>query len=251
MTSTTAALLEFFLLGLATPLTATCVVPLYPTFIAYLASAGAADSAASGDDRSDAPPVAVLGGLVVAGVLAFVTLVGLLWTVVLEAGVSSAVGVVSPVAFGVLAIVGAVLVVDPSGFARLPTVEPPHTRYPTLSAFGYGFFFGATVIPCNPGLIALFFSRSTVAFPAFDSQLEVMLGFLAFGLGIGAPLLAFALVSQPYGRRITRTLARYSRPINRLVGVVLLVVSVYYLVFVFSVVPGTEGLEPPFDLHLG
>ncbi|QRV15867.1 cytochrome C biogenesis protein [Haloterrigena salifodinae] len=242
MTSTTAALLEFFLIGLATPLTATCVVPLYPAFIAYLASAG---------EGSRDTPVAVLGGLVVAGVLAFVALVGLLWTVVFEAGVSDAVGFVSPVAFAVLAVVGAVLIVSPSGFARLPTIEPPHTQYPTLSAFGYGFFFGATVLPCNPGLIALFFGRSTVAFPAFDSQLEVMLGFLAFGLGIGAPLLAFALVSQPFGRRVTRTLARYSGPINRVVGAVLLVVSLYYLLFVFNVIPGTAGLEPPFDLYLG
>ena len=253
MTSTTAALLEFFLLGLATPLTATCVIPLYPTFIGYLASTGStgsSDPSDLDDERSRDTPVAVLGALVVAGVLAFVMIVGLLWTVVLESGVSSAVSVVSPVAFAVLAVVGAVLLVSPSGFSRLPAIEPPHTRYPTLSAFGYGFFFGATVIPCNPGLIALFVSRSTVAFPAFDSQLEIMLGFLAFGLGIGAPLLAFALLSQPFGERVTRTLARYNGPINRLVGVVLLVVSLYYLVFVFHVVPGTEGLEPPFGLYL-
>ncbi|WP_247002101.1 cytochrome c biogenesis protein CcdA [Halosolutus gelatinilyticus] len=230
MTSTAAALLEFFLLGLATPLTATCVIPLYPSFVAYLVSAS------EGDRR---PSEALLGLLVVAGVLAFVTVVGLLWTVVLGAGVADAVDLLSPIAFAVLAVVGAVLVVAPNGFARFPTIEPPHSRYPTLSAFGYGFFFGAIVIPCNPGLIALFFGRSTVVFPGFDSGLEVMLGFLAFGLGIGAPLLAFAVLSQSLGRRLTRTLARYGSPLNRLVGVVLVVVSVYYLVFVFAVLPGT------------
>lgn len=231
MTSTAAALLEFFLLGLATPLSASCVIPLYPSFLAYLASAGEGDRDL---------PVALLGVLVVAGVVAFVTVVGLVWTVVLESGVSTAVDRVSPLAFGVLAVVGAVLVVAPGGFARLPTVEPPHVRYPTASAFAYGFFFGAIVIPCNPGLIALFFTRSTVAFPAFDSQLEVLAGFVAFGLGIGAPLLAFAILSQPYSRLVTRTLARYSEPINRLVGVVLLIVSAYYLVVVFEVLPGAD-----------
>ena len=228
MASATAALLEFFLLGLATPLTATCVIPLYPGFLAYLASAG---------ERDRGPPVAALGLLVVAGVIAFMAVVGVLWTAVFRTGVAAAVELLSPLAFGALAVVGAVLIVAPNGFARLPTVEPPHSRYPTLSAFAYGFFFGAIVIPCNPGLIALFLSRSTVAFPAFDSQLEVLAGFLAFGFGIGTPLLAFSFLSQPYSRQVTRTLARYSAVINRLVGVVLVAVSTYYLVAVFEVVP--------------
>lgn len=228
MTSTTAALFEFFLLGIATPLSATCVIPLYPSFLAYLASAG---------ERNRGPPIAVLGLLVVAGVIAFMAVVGVLWTVVFQQGVSRAVDLLSPIAFAILAVVGAVLVVAPNGFARLPTVEPPHSRYPTLSAFAYGFFFGAIVIPCNPGLIALFLSRSAVAFPAFDSQLEVLSGFLAFGLGIGTPLLAFSILSQPYSRRVTRTLARYGAAINRLVGVVLVAVSLYYLVVVFGVIP--------------
>jgi cytochrome c-type biogenesis protein len=38
------------------------------------------------------------------------------------------------------------------------------------------------------------------------------------------------------GKRVTRTLARYSGPINRGVGAVLLVVAVYYLTAVFEVV---------------
>jgi len=63
----------------------------------------------------------------------------------------------------------------------------------------------------------------------YDTHVESMLGFLAFGLGIGAPLLAFAVVSESFGRRITGVLARYSGPINRAVGAVLLGVSAYYL----------------------
>ncbi len=216
---TLARLVELFLLGVATPLTAACVVPLYPAFLAYLADVGE-------QTRS----IALLGVLVVADVLSFMALVGVVFATILETSLSVVVEVVSPVAFVVLGTVRAVLVVAPSGFARLPTVEPPHSRSPTLSAFGYGFFFGAIVIPCNPGLLALFFARTPVL---FDSFLESVLGFLAFGLGIGAPLLAFALLSEPYSRRVTRTLARYSAPLNRVVGVVLVVVSAYYLVVVF------------------
>lgn len=227
MTSTAGALLEFFLIGLAMPLTAACVLPLYPAFIAYLASIG---------ERGRTNSIPLLGLLVVAGVITFMALVGLLWTLVLGAGVNRAVETVSPVAFGILAVVGVVLLLVPNGFARLPSVEPPHTSHPSLSAFVYGFFFGAIIIPCNPGLIALFFSRTTVVFPAFDTQLEVMLAFVVFGLGIGAPLLAFALLSQPYSEQVTRILARHSSAINRVVGAILVIVSAYYLLFVFAVV---------------
>jgi cytochrome c-type biogenesis protein len=67
-------------------------------------------------------------------------------------------------------------------------------------------------------------------------------------LGIGAPLLAFALLSESFGRRITRTLARYSDPINRAVGAFLLLVAVYYLVFVFAVLPGPPPTPPSIPL---
>lgn len=223
----TGQFVELFLLGVATPLTAACVLPLYPAFVAYLANV---DSNHGGSG----PSVALLGVLVVAGVLTFMAIVGVVFTAVLGSSVSSAVESLSPVAFVMLAIVGAVLVVDPAGFSRLPSVEPPHSRFPTVSAFGYGLFFGAIVIPCNPALIALFFARTPVL---FDSHAESMLGFLAFGLGIGAPLLGLALVAESSGRRITRTLARYSDPINRGTGVVLVAVSVYYLGWVFRIVP--------------
>ena len=223
---TLAALLEFFLLGVATPLTAACVLPLYPAFIAYLGSLG---------DRDDA--IVLLGVLVVAGVLAFMALIGLIYTVILSAGVNTAVETISPAAFLVLLIVGLVLLIAPATVGRLPSVEPPHYQRPRASAFAYGFFFGAIIIPCNPALIALFFSRTTVIFPAFDTQLEVMAAFLAFGLGIGAPLLAFAVLAQSTGDRITRALARHSSLINRATGLVLVVVALYYLVFGFAVLP--------------
>ncbi|MFP8951471.1 cytochrome c biogenesis protein CcdA [Natrialbaceae archaeon A-arb3/5] len=222
---TLTGLVEHFLLGVATPLTAACVLPLYPAFIAYLASA---------DDAGSRRSVARLGLLVVAGVLAFMAAVGVVFAFVLQTSINRVVASVSPVAFAALALVGVVLLVDPGGFSRLPSFEPPQSRYPSRSAFCYGFAFGAIVLPCNPGTVALFFARTPVL---YDTHAESLLGFLAFGLGIGAPLLSFALLSEPFGRRVTRTLARYSDPINRGTGAVLLAVAGYYLVFVFEVVP--------------
>jgi cytochrome c-type biogenesis protein len=218
-------LVENFTLGVATPLTAACVIPLYPAFIAYLGSTGE-----SGEQRSPA----LLGVLVVAGVLAFMAAVGILFTVVFQASVNSVVENVSPYAFAVLAVVGGVLLLDPKGFSRLPSFDPPQSEYPAVSAFSYGFFFGAIILPCNPGTIALLFARNPVL---YDTHIESMLGFLAFGLGIGAPLLTFALVSERFSRRVTTALSRHSSYINRATGAILLGVALYYLLFVFEVVP--------------
>lgn len=221
---TVGSLVELFLIGVATPLTAACVIPLYPAFLAFLANQDE-----SGEGRS----IVTLGLLVTTGVIACMALIGLVFTTLLESSLTLVVEAVSPVAFAILVVVSVALLLDLGVFTRMPTVEPPQSSHPSVSAFGYGFFFGAIVLPCNPAFVALFFARVPIL---FDSQLESFLGFLAFGLGIGAPLLAFSLVSQPFATTVTRTLARHSGPVNRVTGAVMLVVSVYYLVVVFSVI---------------
>ncbi|RDZ48577.1 cytochrome C biogenesis protein [Haloferax sp. Atlit-19N] len=264
-------LFELFVLGVGTPLTAACALPLYPGFLAYLArqssranaespspAGGTADGRGSrgrgdgnggegedGDRDGDGGlPIAVLGGLVTAGAVSFMLVVGVVFSFLLELSLTAVVEVVSPAAFGVLFVVSLALLFDAKVFARLPTVEPPETRHPALSAFAYGFFFGAIVLPCNPGFIALFFARVPVL---FDTAAESLLGFLAFGLGIGAPLLAFALVSERYSRRATRWFARHTTVINRVTGAVMLVVSAYYLLVVFDVLGVAPVLESLLD----
>jgi len=232
------AFAEMFWIGVVTPLTAVCVLPLYPAFVSYLAS--------TGEDGGRGRSPALLGVLVVAGVISFMTAAGYLFVVVLEVGIAGGfVGRFGPWIFAVLGVVGAVLLVDPAGFSRLPSFEPPHTERPYVSAFGYGFFFGGVIIPCNPGFIGLFFARQAVL---FEGGVQNMIGFLSFGLGIGAPLLAFAILSESLGHRVTRTLARYSDPINRVVGGFVLLVAVYYLTFVFAVVPGWNPSPPSLPL---
>lgn len=239
-----ARVLESFVIGVLTPLTAVCVLPLYPGFLAYLAAQGRrrgpsgvsatktsreAPTSASASDTGISVPL--LGLLVVAGVVSFMLAVGLVFSTLLEASLTGVVAAVSPIAFVVLALLGVVLLADVDLYGLLPTVEPPTARHPALSAFAYGFFFGAIVLPCNPAFVALFFARSFL----FASPLGSLLNFLAFGLGIGAPLLALSLVSVRYGRRIVGALTRHASLVNRVSGAVLLVVSLYYLVAVFDV----------------
>jgi cytochrome c-type biogenesis protein len=209
-----------FGLGVATPLSAVCVIPLYPGFLAFLSNQ---------DD--DAPPIAVLGVLVALGVIAFMAAVGVVFTTVLGTSLTAVVELVSVPAFALLALLGIVLLGDLHPQARLPTVEPPQTRFPALSAVAYGAFFGAIVLPCNPGFISVFFARAFL----FTDPVASVANFAAFGVGMASPLLAFAIVSERWRERVLGILTGNRRAINAITGLILLVISLYYLVFVFEV----------------
>jgi cytochrome c-type biogenesis protein len=215
-----ASTVESYALGLATPLSAVCVVPLYPGFLAFLSN-----------QDEDAPSIAVLGVLVALGVVAFMGAVGVVFTTVLETSLTGVVETVSPPAFALLAVLGVVLMADLHPQSRLPTVEPPQTRYPSLSAFAYGAFFGAIVLPCNPGFISVFFARAFL----FADPISSLANFGAFGLGMGSPLLWFAFVSEPWRDRVLGALTDHRRAVNVATGAAVFAISVYYLLVVFAV----------------
>jgi cytochrome c-type biogenesis protein len=215
-----AEMVQSFSLGLATPLTAVCVIPLYPGFLAFLAN-----------QNEDAPSIGVLGALVGLGVILFMAVLGLIFTTILESSPTALVGTVSPLAFGLLALLGTVLLLDLHPQSRIPTIEPPQTDHPMLSALAYGAFFGAIVLPCNPGFMAVFFSRAFL----FTDPINSMANFWAFGLGMAAPLMAGAAASEPHRDRVLRFLTGNQRAINALTGAILLAISVYYLFSVFEV----------------
>lgn len=209
-----------FSLGLATPLSAVCVIPLYPAFLAFLSNQ---------DD--DAPSIVTLGSLVAVGVIGFMAGIGLLFTTLLESSLTATIELISIPAFGLLAVFGVVLLADLHPQARLPTIEPPQTEYPSLSALGYGAFFGAIVLPCNPGFISLFFARAFL----FSDPVASVANFGAFGVGMATPLLAFAVVSEPKRDWVLGVLTGNRRTVNAVTGAILLAISVYYLLFVFEV----------------
>lgn len=210
-----------FAIGLAAPLTAVCVIPLYPGFIAYL----------SNTVDGTAPSVAYLGALVALGVISFMFLLGLVFTTVLEVALTSVIGIVSPVAFAALGVMSLLLLADVDFERLLPALDPPGSDRPTPAAFGYGFFFGAIIIPCNPGFVAVFFARSLL----FTNPVANVLNFLAFGGGIATPLLALAVISDRWNQRILGWLTTHRTLVNRLTGAIMLVIALYYLIIVFDV----------------
>jgi cytochrome c-type biogenesis protein len=220
--------LASFGLGLLTPLTAVCVLPLYPGFLAYLSNRF--DPNEEGGKRR----YAMFGLLVTLGVILFMFVLGLLFTTVLQVSLTAVIGIVSPIAFGILLIISVLLIFNIDMGKFIPKIKTPGVSEKggsSWSALIYGFFFGAIVIPCNPGFIAAFLSRALL----FGSFFESMLNFLFFGMGIGFPLLMFSLVSVQWSQGIIGFLTRRKRVINLFAGLIMLGISVYYLFFVFRV----------------
>jgi len=162
--------------------------------------------------------------------------VGLVFTTVIETSLTRVIQIVSPIAFGMLAVISVFLILNIDASRILRQARVPSVKNPYVSALLYGLFFGAIVIPCNPGIIAAFFSKA-LATTTSDFLLN-MLHFLLFGVGIGFPLLVIALVSGTVSQTIVRSLVRNKGVINRVAGVIMLGISVYYLVFVFRVFGG-------------
>ncbi len=211
-----------FLLGLLTPLTAVCVLPLYPGFLAYLSHRAKQVGKAG---------LVLLSLLVVSGVISFMLLLGLLFTFILEISLTKVIGIVSPIAFGILGIISLLLIFN-FDFSRLfPTLQGPTSKNPYLEGFLFGFSFGAIIIPCNPAFIAALFVKGLTTMQATTNIIQ----FVVFGLGIGAPLIALAAISSAGSQKVIGFLTRHKRAINMITGIIMLGISVYYLFFVFRI----------------
>ncbi len=141
-----------FVLGLLTPLTAVCTLPLYPGFLAFLSN--------QLHKESDRRTIAFFGFIVTSGVILFMVLLGLIFTTFLQVSLTRVIGVVSPIAFGILIIISLMLIFNIDTGRFLPQIQTPAAKNPLLVAFIYGFFFGAIVVPCNPLFIAALFART-------------------------------------------------------------------------------------------
>jgi cytochrome c-type biogenesis protein len=158
-------------------------------------------------------------------------LLGLVFTTILQVSLTKVINIVSPIAFGILGIISIFLLFNVDFGRFLPRVNAPVLKNPLLSAFVFGFFFGAIVIPCNPGFIAAFFARSLLV----DSVVSNLVNFLMFGLGIGFPLLVLALISGAKSQALIKWFTDRKTLINRLAGIIMLGISLYYLIIVFRV----------------
>lgn len=212
-----------FLAGLFAPLGAVCVLPLYPAFLSYLSS--------QLPTQEDGKQIIKLGWMVTFGVITSMFIAGLIFSFILESSLTNAIGIISPIAFGILAIISLFLIFNFDFSKLFPKYNAPILKTPSLTSFIFGLFFGAIVLPCNPASLALLFaiSLSTIDF------LVNFLNFIFFGIGMATPLLLFAYISSTKVETVITFLSNNKRIINLIAGIIMLVISLYYLIFVFQI----------------
>lgn len=205
-----------------------CILPLYPAFLAYLTRSTTASAApvAGTPIAASALPPAVAALLVWAGVVTGMMGIGLA-----IAAVAVPLGdfnrIVLPVADGLLITLGLLLLAGINPFARLP--QPSATalggRGPQAGAFLYGLMFAPIAIPCSgPFLVGIF---------AFSLTIGDALGRIAFfgvfGIGFGLPLFLLGSVGQARGAQLARGIVRHERPLQLVLGTVLVPVGIWDL----------------------
>tara|TARA_Y100000034_G_scaffold135553_1_gene207969 strand:+ start:1232 stop:1906 length:675 start_codon:yes stop_codon:yes gene_type:complete len=211
-----------FLAGLFAPLAAVCVLPLYPGFLSYLAGQ------VKGSEKRN---MIVLGLIVTLGIIVSMSLFGLIFTKIFQSSLTKAIGIISPIAFGILLIISLFLIFNFDFSKILPKYNAPVLKNPYFTSFVFGFFFGAIVLPCNPASLIVLFALSTSTL----SFLGNFLNFIVFGLGMAAPLLLFTIISSAKSHQVIEWLGKHKKKINLVAGLIMLVISLYYLLFVFKI----------------
>jgi len=225
-----ADLLSAFVLGLLTPLGAVCVLPLYPGFLAFLSKQASGDS-------SNKKAIILSGVYVTLGVISFMALLGIIFTSLLEISLTNVVEIVSPVAYAFLAVVSILMIFGVNIGKIFPQFHSPVTKHPAWSAFLFGFFFGAIVLPCNPGFIAALFAQVITSVGFYTN----FLAFIFFGIGMSAPLLLFSVISGASSKVIIGFLTNHEKWILRISGIIMLIISVYFLSCDFNLLPLSDG----------
>ena len=203
-----------------------CVLPLYPAFIAYVTApqvAGVGGVAIPGPARPSPVAAAILVWLgVVVGMVAIGAALA-----ALSVGLGSVLRVIVPLADLLLIALGILLLLGRNPFSRLPQLAPASlgSAGPIAGPFLYGLLFAPIALPCSgPFLIGIFVASLTI-----EDAVRQLAFFAAFGIGFGLPLLVIGLLGELRGRELARALVRWERPLQVVLGVVLVAIGAWDL----------------------
>jgi len=221
MVAFSAELVTTFFIGIAATINP-CVLPLYPGFLAYLSNKS---------NKVHKKSFNILSGLIVlGGVLTFMLAVGMIMAI-LGLSINSFISTVSPIAFIILVILGVLLIFNVDIGKFIPKPKTHFGKNPYLNAYIFGLFYGPIVIPCSGPLALTVFVYSTT----ITSFLGKIFLFGVFGLGFGLPLIALSVISASKGSWLIEKLNKYKAIINRIAGILIVILGLYYLIFVFRV----------------
>lgn len=193
-----------------------CLLPLYPSFLAYLTG--------NASELHGRRASGLLGFFVLAGVLAtMLAIAGIVLLVALPLGQILRYAI--PVIDGVLILLGVLLLAGRNPFTRLPQLKVPLIGNAYTNAFLYGALLGPIALPCaGPFFIAVL----ALAVGVEDAAGRVGT-LLVYGLGFGLPLLLLSLAAQARQVQLTRWLAQHHRGIDIVAGLVLIGAGVFDL----------------------
>lgn len=207
--------IQAFVLGNGAILTNVCLLPLYPGLIAFLAGNAA--------NQQTTRATKWLGGLVLAGVLVLMVLLGgLLY--LLQQSFSAILPILLPLIYGVVILLGLLMLFGYNPFNRLATAQTPMLQNPYLGAFVYGLLLGPMTLPCAGPLVISAFLLGAGNVAQLSSSL---LYFLAFGIGFGWPLVLLPLLTTPFQRYFTRWITANYKLLTRFSGALLLAIGLF------------------------
>ncbi len=205
-----------FLLGLGS-VASPCLLPLYPGFIAYLAGTGR-----DGERRRGG---ALLGVVVLAGLLTTMVLIGIVVSL-LALPFGDVLRWSVPVTTAILVVLGIALLAGRNPFGRLAGIQVPIVTGPFGQAYVYGLVLGPVALPCaGPFLVALL----AISVGLTDAAARVG-AFVVYGLGFGLPLVILAGVGAARGQAISRLITRHHLTVLRVAGALLIATALYGLI---------------------
>jgi cytochrome c-type biogenesis protein len=217
-----------FSLGLASA-ASPCLLPLYPSFLAYLS----ANTAALAGRRG----TGLLGLIILLGVLTTMLAVAAI-LIVVAVPIGAVLGYLVPLTDLLLVVLGILLLAGRNPFERLPGISVPLVSNPFGRAYVYGLVLGPLALPCAGA-----FALSLIAFSVgLADTLQKVVVFLVYGLGFGLPLVILALLAGGRQRQIVGYVTRHHRAVEVIAGSLLVAVGIGDLILNFDSLRLTFGL---------
>lgn len=205
--------LQAFILGNAAILTNVCILPLYPGLLAYMA--------ANAQSERSQRAMKWMGLLVLLGVLTMMILVGGL-LFVLQKSFGAILPILLPTIYGVVILLGLLMLTGRNPFNRLQMVQTPILRNPYSGAYLYGLLLGPMTLPCTgPIILSAFLLGSNSAADLADG----LLYFFFFGLGFGWPLVLLPFLAVSFQRQLIGWTTKNYKLLTRVSGTLLVLIG--------------------------